>query len=96
MRGDGCTAGYYSRTAAIKQLVHQFLQSGGSSLEKQILSLGAGFDTTWFHLKVNRPTPYAERRSFLFLFLFYSISRSAYLIPDTVNPCGAMHRFLYA
>ena len=45
-------AGYYSRTAAIKHLIQQFLLCGGASLEKQILSLGAGFDTTWFHLKV--------------------------------------------
>jgi hypothetical protein len=46
-------SGYYSRMAAIKQLIQQFLLSGGPSLDKQILSLGAGFDTTWFHLKVS-------------------------------------------
>ena len=50
--------GYYSRLAALRQLLKQFLnishnqQSGPT----QILSLGAGFDTTWFQLQVTAYT----------------------------------------
>ncbi|KAL1217146.1 Leucine carboxyl methyltransferase 1-like protein [Cardamine amara subsp. amara] len=47
--------GYFSRWAAFRKLMAQFLESGTSSNEtaqakKQILSLGAGFDTTYFQL----------------------------------------------
>ncbi|KAJ0235614.1 Leucine carboxyl methyltransferase 1 [Hirschfeldia incana] len=48
--------GYFSRWAAFRKLLAQFLESGTSSNEpaaqakKQILSLGAGFDTTYFQL----------------------------------------------
>lgn len=49
--------GYFSRWAAFRKLMFQFLESGTSSNEtaqtkKQILSLGAGFDTTYFQLLV--------------------------------------------
>ncbi|KAJ7514172.1 hypothetical protein O6H91_23G031400 [Diphasiastrum complanatum] len=40
--------GYYARWAAIRKLLLQFLDSVGP---KQILSLGAGFDTTYFQLE---------------------------------------------
>ncbi|XP_024008196.1 leucine carboxyl methyltransferase 1 isoform X2 [Eutrema salsugineum] len=47
--------GYFSRWAAFRKLMSQFLDCGTSSNEtaqakKQILSLGAGFDTTYFQL----------------------------------------------
>lgn len=44
--------GYYSRVAALRELLFQFLEAGGRDSPKQIISLGAGFDTTWFHLMV--------------------------------------------
>lgn len=49
--------GYYARWATMRMLLKQFLDSGipnGSGLpqKKQILSLGAGFDTTFFQLVV--------------------------------------------
>jgi len=47
-------AGYYSRQAALRLLLKQFLEITHSkqSGPTQILSLGAGFDTTWFQLQV--------------------------------------------
>ncbi|KAJ6851557.1 tRNA wybutosine-synthesizing protein 4 [Iris pallida] len=47
--------GYFARWAALRKLILQFLKSEGSScnninMKKQILSLGAGFDTTYFQL----------------------------------------------
>ena len=44
--------GYYARSAALKHLILDFLQFESKGQKKQILSLGAGYDTTWFHLKV--------------------------------------------
>ncbi|KAK9830157.1 hypothetical protein WJX72_010045 [[Myrmecia] bisecta] len=48
--------GYYSRITALRHLLYQFLAAGhdpatGSTPPKQVLSLGAGFDTTWFQLQ---------------------------------------------
>ncbi|KAK9148434.1 hypothetical protein Scep_007191 [Stephania cephalantha] len=47
--------GYFTRWAALRKLILQFLYSGrhsdGSVTKKQILSLGAGFDTTYFQLQ---------------------------------------------
>jgi O-methyltransferase involved in polyketide biosynthesis len=40
--------GYYTRVVAIRKLIRQFIENGG----KQILSLGAGYDTTYWVLKV--------------------------------------------
>jgi tRNA wybutosine-synthesizing protein 4 len=53
--------GYFSRWAAFRKLMSQFLLSGTSS-KKQILSLGAGFDTTYFQLldEGNGPNLYVE------------------------------------
>lgn len=54
--------GYYARWAAVRQLVDQFLaggagaaaqadgEAGGVSTKRQILSLGAGYDTLFFQL----------------------------------------------
>jgi len=39
--------GYYTRVSAIRNLINQFIENGG----KQIVSLGAGFDTNYFILK---------------------------------------------
>ena len=49
-----CASGYYSRQAALRLLLQQFLSATHSkqSCPTQILSLGAGFDTTWFQLQV--------------------------------------------
>ncbi|CAM8943292.1 unnamed protein product [Rhodiola kirilowii] len=49
--------GYFARWAALRKLLFQFLDAGkevnrGSLVKKQILSLGAGFDTTYFQLQV--------------------------------------------
>ncbi|KAF6149953.1 hypothetical protein GIB67_008674, partial [Kingdonia uniflora] len=59
--------GYYSRWSAFRKLLHQFLKSevcvnGEVCVKKQILSLGAGFDTTFFQLqdKGNAPYLYVE------------------------------------
>ncbi|XP_010474841.1 PREDICTED: leucine carboxyl methyltransferase 1-like isoform X1 [Camelina sativa] len=41
--------GYFSRWAAFRKLLSQFLETS-SPAKKQILSLGAGFDTTFFQL----------------------------------------------
>lgn len=54
--------GYYARWAALRQLLFQFLESkghgGDRTLKKQILSLGAGFDTTYFQLQEEGIAPY--------------------------------------
>ncbi|KAI8545478.1 hypothetical protein RHMOL_Rhmol07G0042900 [Rhododendron molle] len=49
--------GYFARWAAFRQLLHQFLgcekdNDKRGPTKKQILSLGAGFDTTFFQLQV--------------------------------------------
>lgn len=49
--------GYFARWAALRKLLFQFLDAGkdrdgGGTVKKQILSLGAGFDTTYFQLQV--------------------------------------------
>lgn len=50
--------GYYARWAALHKLLVQFLKPEGHKddndcVKKQILSLGAGFDTTYFQLMVS-------------------------------------------
>ncbi|XP_057981681.1 leucine carboxyl methyltransferase 1 homolog isoform X2 [Malania oleifera] len=59
--------GYYARWAALRKLLLQFLDceidaSEKISTKKQILSLGAGFDTTYFQLQEegNAPHLYVE------------------------------------
>ncbi|XP_008459781.1 leucine carboxyl methyltransferase 1 homolog isoform X1 [Cucumis melo] len=57
--------GYFSRWAALRKLLFQFLNVGSNTEEhtkKQILSLGAGFDTTYFQLQNegNAPHLYVE------------------------------------
>lgn len=54
--------GYYSRHAALTELMDIFLSKFDEGSPCQVLSLGAGFDTTWFKLKSqNRaPTRYFE------------------------------------
>lgn len=47
---NGEWKGYYARWAALRKLLLQFL-SVDSGCKKQILSLGAGFDTTYFQLQ---------------------------------------------
>ena len=49
--------GYYARWAALRKLLLQFL-SIDSGCEKQILSLGAGFDTTFFQLQEEGLAPH--------------------------------------
>jgi hypothetical protein len=47
--------GYFARWAALRKLLNQFLDTEvgeKGQLKKQILSLGAGFDTTYFQLQV--------------------------------------------
>ncbi|XP_039034214.1 leucine carboxyl methyltransferase 1 homolog isoform X1 [Hibiscus syriacus] len=55
--------GYFARWAAFRKLLYQFLDCEGSNSEKcnikkQILSLGAGFDTTYFQLQDEGKAPY--------------------------------------
>lgn len=50
--------GYYARWAALRKFLLQFLKPEGGGddrihVKKQILSLGAGFDTTYFQLQVS-------------------------------------------
>ena len=49
-----CGAGYFSRVLALRQLLEQFFKAVGQSewQKPQVLSLGAGFDTTFFHMQV--------------------------------------------
>eukprot|EP01025_Chloroclados_australasicus_P045242 TRINITY_DN4939_c0_g1_i5.p2 TRINITY_DN4939_c0_g1~~TRINITY_DN4939_c0_g1_i5.p2 ORF type:complete len:332 (-),score=32.89 TRINITY_DN4939_c0_g1_i5:253-1248(-) len=47
--------GYYSRFAIIRKILMDFLAQNAS--EKQVISLGAGFDTTWFQLYSEGITP---------------------------------------
>ncbi|KAK8487041.1 hypothetical protein V6N11_046168 [Hibiscus sabdariffa] len=54
---------YFARWAALRKLLYQFLDCEGSNSEKgstkkQILSLGAGFDTTYFQLQDEGKAPY--------------------------------------
>lgn len=49
-------AGYYSRHSALRQLLMSFLKTAhAAGSESQVLSLGAGFDTTWFQLNQDSP-----------------------------------------
>ncbi|KAE9459974.1 hypothetical protein RHGRI_019323 [Rhododendron griersonianum] len=55
--------GYFARWAAFRQLLHQFLGCEKDNDErgptkKQILSLGAGFDTTFFQLQEEGKAPH--------------------------------------
>ncbi|KAL8129820.1 hypothetical protein V2J09_018975 [Rumex salicifolius] len=55
--------GYFARWAALRKLMFQFLDCEGETGEKvetkkQVLSLGAGFDTTYFQLKEEGKSPY--------------------------------------
>ncbi|GLT51556.1 hypothetical protein SLA2020_249590 [Shorea laevis] len=54
--------GYFARWAAFRKLLYQFLDCEGSNekghTKKQILSLGAGFDTTYFQLQDEGKAPH--------------------------------------
>ncbi|XP_034202199.1 leucine carboxyl methyltransferase 1 homolog isoform X2 [Prunus dulcis] len=55
--------GYFARWAALRKLLNQFLDTekiGGEKghLKKQVLSLGAGFDTTYFQLQDEGKAPH--------------------------------------
>ncbi|XP_040991325.1 leucine carboxyl methyltransferase 1 homolog [Juglans microcarpa x Juglans regia] len=55
--------GYFARWAAFRKLLYQFLDcqgdmDGQGHTKKQILSLGAGFDTTFFQLQDEGKAPY--------------------------------------
>ncbi|XP_047336908.1 leucine carboxyl methyltransferase 1 homolog [Impatiens glandulifera] len=55
--------GYFARWAALRGLLYQFLDfdnsmGGKGPIKKQILSLGAGFDTTFFQLQDEGKMPY--------------------------------------
>jgi tRNA wybutosine-synthesizing protein 4 len=50
--------GYYSRHAALEALLHRFLAAaGGPDAPKQVLALGAGFDTSFFRLAAAGAAP---------------------------------------
>lgn len=50
--------GYFTRHSALQQLIQRFTSlGGGTALPKQIICLGAGFDTTWFHLQEQGAAP---------------------------------------
>ncbi|KAL1322606.1 hypothetical protein HN51_067613 [Arachis hypogaea] len=54
--------GYFARWAAFRKLLYQFLdvekKDENEPIKKQILSLGAGFDTTYFQLQDEGKAPY--------------------------------------
>ncbi|KAF7845045.1 leucine carboxyl methyltransferase 1-like protein isoform X1 [Senna tora] len=55
--------GYFARWAAFRKLLYQFLDAENKAdkdnpAKKQILSLGAGFDTTYFQLQDEGKAPY--------------------------------------
>mmetsp|Transcript_14505 Transcript_14505/g.27865 ORF Transcript_14505/g.27865 Transcript_14505/m.27865 type:complete len:358 (+) Transcript_14505:40-1113(+) len=54
--------GYFSRVLAVHTLLDQFLEAKFDGPERQVVSLGCGFDTTFFKLKVQgrAPTRYIE------------------------------------
>ncbi|XP_010275434.1 PREDICTED: tRNA wybutosine-synthesizing protein 4 isoform X2 [Nelumbo nucifera] len=91
--------GYYSRWAALRKLLTQFLtceiNNGGEAfMKKQILSLGAGFDTTYFQLQDEGNAPY------LYVELDFKevTSKKAALIDtcsqlrDTIGPTATISR----
>jgi O-methyltransferase involved in polyketide biosynthesis len=58
---DLLTPGYFARVLALRQLLQQFFDvisqetvAGEEQNIVQILSLGAGFDTTFFNVEVNQ------------------------------------------
>lgn len=69
--------GYFSRWAAFRKLLSQFLQTSNDTAppKKQILSLGAGFDTTYFQLLVRLFSSRFCSSDKLTKFLFISTSR---------------------
>ncbi|KAJ9188536.1 hypothetical protein P3X46_003887 [Hevea brasiliensis] len=55
--------GYFARWAALRKLLYQFLDcemnaNDGGHTKKQILSIGAGFDTTYFQLQDEGKAPF--------------------------------------
>mmetsp|Transcript_47993 Transcript_47993/g.79859 ORF Transcript_47993/g.79859 Transcript_47993/m.79859 type:complete len:332 (-) Transcript_47993:598-1593(-) len=50
--------GYWTRVNALRRLLRQFLEAGGPNVQKQVLSIGAGFDTTYFQLKGEGQAPH--------------------------------------
>ncbi|KAI5054998.1 hypothetical protein GOP47_0030143 [Adiantum capillus-veneris] len=77
--------GYYARWASIRKLLMQFLEVGTSSSnghsKKQILSLGAGFDTLYFQLQDERQAPH------LFVELdFKEVTSKKAIIIDAYEP----------
>lgn len=51
VKGINQLLGYYARVAAMRKILKEFIRHGG----KQIVSLGAGFDTNYFVLQVVSP-----------------------------------------
>lgn len=49
--------GYYSRAAALRGLIQQFMTAAAGNAQRQVVSLGAGFDTTWMHMKAAGKAP---------------------------------------
>lgn len=77
--------GYYARWASIRKLLMQFLEAGASSSDgqskKQILSLGAGFDTLYFQLQGEEKAPH------LFVELdFKEVTSKKAIIIDAYEP----------
>lgn len=77
--------GYYARWASIRKLLLQFLEMGQSSSDghckKQILSLGAGFDTLYFQLQDEEKAPH------LFVELdFKEVTSKKAIIIDAYEP----------
>lgn len=83
--------GYYARWVAIRKLLMQFLNAGvpdecGLIPKKQVLSLGAGFDTTYFQLEDEDKAPH------LFVELdFKEVTRKKAVI---INACGQLRNKL--
>jgi hypothetical protein len=54
--------GYYSRVRIIRGLLLDFLNAGG----RQVVNLGAGYDTTFFYLKSKNLLPMKEKEEIVF------------------------------
>ncbi|KAH7387604.1 hypothetical protein KP509_16G032100 [Ceratopteris richardii] len=79
--------GYYARWASIRKLLLQFLEAGSSSNnqhKKQIVSLGAGFDTLFFQLQDENHAPHLVLEVD-----FKEVTSKKAIIIDTYEPLRA-------
>lgn len=71
-------AGYFTRFSALQDLIQRFLKTPG---QLQILSLGAGYDTTWFRLMVGDLVPTAISRNSAHLHATHNLPDCGFCLP---------------